>query len=51
MARGRIMKIMTSIMKDMTTCIAYDENTIMSEKRAILSVGIPAASIRMAPIQ
>ena len=49
-ARGRIIKIITSIMKAMTTWMAYWEKTIMSENRVSL-VCIPAWSMSTPPIQ
>ena len=49
-ARGRIIKIITSSMKAITTCMAYWEKTIISEKRVSL-LPIPARWMRMAPIQ
>ena len=49
-ARGRIMKIITSIMNAMTTWMAYCEKTIMSENSAILPA-IADALMSTAPIQ
>lgn len=49
-ARGRIIKIITSIMKAMTTWMAYWEKTIMSENRVSLAC-IPAWSMSTPPIQ
>ena len=37
LARGRMIKIITNIIKAMTTCMAYWEKTIMSEKMGNLS--------------
>ena len=50
LARGTIINIIASIRNDIITCIAYDENTIISPNKTIFSL-IPASFIRIAPIK